>query len=176
MSNSIPQEITAGVTLEFRLTLTAFMPPDHTLTWHLRGPGAHDIEATHDGDQHVFSVPASETAAWDPGRYWYALRAAKGDEVHEVADGQVSVLVDLTQAEAGFDNKTHVEKVLAAIEAVIEGRAAIDQQMYMINNRQLQRTSIDQLLRLRRKYRNELGRIRMAERGQGLGRLVKVRF
>lgn len=172
----IPHEITAGVTVEFRLTLPAFMPPDWALTLYLRGPEVHDVEAAHDGDQHLFSVAASETASWEPGAYWYALRASDGAEVHEIDDGRIEVLPDLSQAASGYDGKTHVEKVLAAIEAVIEGRATIDQQMYMINNRQLMRTQISQLLQLRREYKNELVRLKRAERGQGLGRLIKVRF
>lgn len=55
-----------------------------------------------------------------------------------------------------FDVTTHATKVLAAIEAVIEGRATVDQQSYTIEGRTLQRTPMQDLLLLRDRYKREV--------------------
>jgi hypothetical protein len=61
--------------------------------------------------------------------------------------------------------------------AVIEGRATRDQERYRINNRELQRTPISDLIRLRDRYREEARRERAAAKGQSLlGRRVLTRF
>lgn len=180
--NILPKEITAGVTLDFAVTLTAYPAPEWSLEILLRGPQGIDLSATADDTQHRFTVAAAVTATWPTGEYWFSLRATQGAEVHLVDDGQLTVLPDLAQIADTYDGRSHVERVLAAIEAVIEGRATIDQQSYQINNRSLARTPIADLLLLRDKYRDELRRAKMAEGGADgqkqslLGRQVKVRF
>ena len=173
----MPTEITAGVTLEILITLTAYPASGWTLTASLRGPQSIDLVATADGDTHVIGASAAATAAWAPGAYWFTLRATDGTDVIEVEAGELTVKADLTQISGEYDGRGHVQKVLAAIEAVIEGRATIDQQSYQINNRQLSRTPIADLLMLRSKYRDEARRQAAATKGQSLlGRRVLVRF
>ena len=171
------QRIASGVTFSKAVTLTAHPAPDWSLTLYLRGPQAIDITAQPDGATHVFDVDAATTADWLAGRYWYTLRAARDGEVIQVDEGDLRVIPDLAALTDPHDGRTHAEKVLAAIEAVIEGRATIDQQSYQINNRQLARTPIPDLLLLRGKYREEVRQEQQAARGQSLlGRNVKVRF
>ena len=55
-----------------------------------------------------------------------------------------------------------VQRTLEAIEAVIEKRASIDQERYKINNRELWRTPIPELLVMRDRYRSELRRLKAA--------------
>lgn len=93
-----------------------------------------------------------------------------------VEEGQVRILEDLVSAAPGFDGRSHAEKVLEAIEAVIEGRASLDQSQYTINNRSLTRTPVADLLKLRNTYRAEVRAQRMAKRGRGPSRRHLVRF
>lgn len=175
--NILPEHITAGVTLDFAVTLTAYPAPDWSLQLLLRGPQAIDLTAVADDTQHRFTVAASITADYVAGDYWFSLRASQGSEVELVDEGQIRIRPDLAQISEAYDGRSHVEKVLTAIEAVIEGRASIDQQSYQINNRSLSRTPIADLLMMRTKYRDELRRAKMAEKGQSLlGRKVNVRF
>lgn len=174
---TIPQTITAGTTLAFTLALTAYPAPDWVATLILRGPGSVDLGAATDGRLHAFSASAEETAEWAAGDYWYSLRVTDGGEVHEVDTGTLRVLPDLAAADAEFDGRSHAERTLEAIEAVIEGRASKDQDSYRINNRELRRTSISQLLRLRDVYRAEVAREKAKRRGRDtLGRPVLARF
>ncbi|QTP61383.1 hypothetical protein HNO53_20705 [Billgrantia antri] len=159
------------------VALTAYPPPEWSLTLLLRGPEQRDLTSSPDGTVHAFAVTAVDTAAWKAGDYWYSLRATDGTEVHELETGTFTVEPDLASVAEGFDGRSHAEKVLEAIEAVIEGRASKDQDSYRINNRELRRTPISQLLKLRDVYRQEVKRARAAKRGRDtLGRQVLARF
>lgn len=174
----IPKKIVAGVTLEIPVSLTAYAAPAWALSLILRGPAAIDLSSTDNGSAHTIKATAAETAAWASGSYWFSLRATDGVDVIEVEDGTIEILPDLAAQGADYDGRGHVEKVLAAIEAVIEGRASKDQERYRINNRELQRTPISDLIALRDKYRAE-ARKQSATSARGnslLGRRVLTRF
>ncbi|MDT0499701.1 MULTISPECIES: hypothetical protein [unclassified Halomonas] len=173
----IPDSLTAGTTLALTVAHTAYPPPGWSLTLLLRGPDQRDLSSTPDGTVHAFSATAADTAGWPAGAYWYSLRATDGTEVHEIESGTLTVAPDLAAVSADHDGRTHAEKVLDAIEAVIEGRASKDQDSYRINNRELRRTSVSQLLKLRDVYRQEVRRARAAKRGRNtLGRQILARF
>lgn len=166
----IPTSLTAGLTLGLVL-----QPPNHPApTWSLvlvlRGPSAVDITSAPAGTGHALSASALDTKGWLPGSYSYSLRALAGDDAVELERGQLQVLADLAQTPAGLDARTHAQRTLEAIEAVIEKRATTDQKRYRINNRELERTPIDELLKLRAVYRAEVNRQR--RRGSALGRPV----
>ena len=60
---------------------------------------------------------------------------------------------------------------------MIEKRASLDQERYRINNRELYRTPIADLLKLRDLYRAEVRREQAAARGQNpFGATVRVRL
>lgn len=169
--------IAAGVTLDKSVTLTAYPAPQWELALILRGAQAIDLAAVSDGASHRFQADAATTADWLAGRYWYSLRATRGADVVEVDAGDLTIAPDLAAVSEPFDGRSHARRVLAAIEAVIENRATIDQQSYQINNRSLSRTPLPDLLLLRSRYLDEVRREEMAARGQSLlGRQIKVRF
>lgn len=141
----------------------------------LRGPKSIDVPATIDGDSVVIRANAAVTAAWPAGDYWYSLRATNGDDAAELVSGQITIMPDLAAATDGYDGKTHARRTLDAIEAVIEKRASMDQERYRINNRELYRTPIADLLKLRDLYRLEVAREDQAQRGKNpFGRKVRV--
>lgn len=59
---------------------------------------------------------------------------------------------------------THAEKMLEAIEAVLEGRITDEYKTIKINNREITKHSFDELRRLREYYRAELTRINARRR------------
>jgi hypothetical protein len=173
----IPTRFVAGTTFRVVLTLGAYPAPVWGASLILRGPLSIDLTATDDGAQHVLTESAAVTADWPAGVYWWAIRATDSDNVVQVDEGQITVAGDIAAADDGFDARSHAERTLAAIEAVIENRATTDQQKYTINNRELWRTPIADLLLLRNRYRDEVRRQKQARGGQSLlGRQVKVRF
>ena len=78
---SIPKQITAGLTFETRLKKSGFPPAQWSAKLMLRGPSVVDIIGVADGDFFVFTAPATETETWQPGDYWYSVRATSGTDV-----------------------------------------------------------------------------------------------
>lgn len=170
---NLPDEITAGLDIQARLILPAYPAPTWALTAVLRGPQAIDLTATADGAAHVFTADAATTAGWAAGTYWYSLRASSGSSVLEAGKGRMVVARDLASITGTYDGRSDNEKALAAIDAVIAKRATMDQQRYVINNRELWRTPMADLIKLRAFYAAKVRR----ERGcGGFGRQIPVRF
>lgn len=170
---TLPDQITAG--LDFQATVDA---PDYpatawTLTAVIRGPQAINLTATADGTSFVFAAPAATTAQWVAGDYWYSLRTTNGSATLEVSSGQLTILRDLAAITTPYDGRTPEAIALDAIDAVISKRATQDQQRYKINNRELWRTPIADLLKLRAYYATRVARQR---RKSGFGRPIIVKF
>jgi hypothetical protein len=159
------------------LSLADFPATDWSAALYLRGPAVIDLTAEADGKQHIFEADAATTAAWAAGQYWFSVRMSKDSDVVEVAKGELRVLPDLTSAEAGYDGRTMNEIALASIDAVLAKRATQDQQKYVINNRELWRTPIADLIKLRSFYSAAVTREKNRASGRtGFGRAIHVRF
>lgn len=143
----------------------------------MRGPGSIDVVSTPEGETHKLRAPASTTSGWLPGQYWYSARVSNEDgDVFEVENGEVTIDPDIAAATEDFDGSTHARRVLSAIEAVLEKRATRDQERYSINNRELWRTPIADLLVLRDRYRAQVRMERKAKSGDLFGTAVRVVF
>jgi hypothetical protein len=172
-----PDTITAGLTFKAVLALSDYPANEWTLTAHLRGPVALNLTATADGTDHLFAVDATTTGGYSPGRYQLTLRASKDADVHEVQNSAVDILPDLAAVTDEYDGRTENEKALEAINAVIAKRATVDQERYRINNRELYRTPIEQLLKLRSFYMTQVRREKNKTKGGStFGRRINVRF
>ena len=164
--NLLPQNITAGLTFRHEIKLPHFRAPDWSLVLLLRGPSAIDVLSVPaaDGTSHLLQAPASVTADWAPGAYTASLRRASGADLFEVEALVINVVADITTLEAGHDPRSHAQRVLDSINAVIEGRATKDEKSYRINNRELHRTPMADLLKLQEVYRARVRR----ERNKGM--------
>lgn len=170
-----PKSIQAGLSLRAEVEAIDYPAPDWTVTAHLRGPESIDIVATGAAEMHSFAVAGSVTAGYVAGLYTASVRATDGVDVFELESGQVEILADVAALDAGHDPREHAERVLDAIEAVLEGRATKDQQSYTINGRTLVRTSIAELLQLRKTYQDEVAKLKSGGRSRRLlRRQVKV--
>lgn len=176
MTCILPGSITAGLTFKRTVTLADY-PADNGWVLHvyLRGKSAINIESTPNGAQHVINVPAASTTSWQEGNYGYSARVInQSGDVFEVASGTIDILADL-QATTSGDYRSHAQKTLDAVEAVIENRASLDQERYRINNRELYRTPMADLLKLRAHYRNEVRQEKAKACGKSLfGQTVRV--
>lgn len=177
MSGQFPGSIRAGVTFDTTVRLERYQAPTWQVQVLLRGPKAIDFTSTTtSGSRHQLLVDADTTAAWLPGQYLFSVRAVSSGTVLEIESGVVTIEADMATMADGTDARVHAQRVLDAIEAVIEKRATMDQERYTINNRELHRTPIADLLKLRGYYRGELQRLKAAQRGALFGRQVKVTF
>lgn len=150
--NLLPASISAGFTLNQVITLPGYPASSWSLTVLLRGPKSINLPATAEGDKFKIYASAGVTETWPTGNYWFSLRVSRGVDVIDAGRGQLTITPDMANITDGYDGRTENEIALAAIEAVIAKRATMDQERYRINNRELYRTSIADLLKLRSHY------------------------
>lgn len=135
------------------------------------------IDSTTSGSLHRMSMTAAISSAKIPGTYTWTLFAKKAGERYRVGSGE-TVVVPNYEGDRPFDTRSHARKTLEAIQAVIEGRATLDQQAYTINGRSITRMPVTDLLRFRDVYKAEVSREQAAERLRqgGLGGAILARF
>lgn len=175
-SEIFPGQITAGLTFEARAVRAAMPAPEWTLTAILRGPQAIDMQADHDGRNHVFRASAARSAMWLAGEYAYAIRARNGAHVEEIEAGRLTITPDITQLPAGHNARSWAEEALQAVEAVLLNRATHGQESYRINNRELRYLSPSELIRLRNMLRREIDQARRRKAGNVFGDVLRVQF
>jgi hypothetical protein len=174
-----PAIVNAGDTLRWLRSL-----PDYpasagwTLSYTLINSSAKiTITASASGDDHLVNVSAATSAGYAAGDYEWRARVSKDGDVFTVGEGQITVRN--AYAGASFDARSHAQKTLDAIEAVIEGRASSSTAEYTLNGRSLKHISIPELLTLRDRYRAEVARetaARRAAAGLPDQRRIYVRF
>jgi len=162
-----------------------YSPSAFALTYEFHedsgGGGSHKftITATEADDTYYIEVGSSTTASYSVGDYiWEAYITRSSDSERIMVDsGRTEITENLANTNA--DIRSHAKKVLDAIEAVIEGRATIDQSSFSIAGRSLSRMSVDELMTFRDRYKAEyLKEIKLARirNKQGSGNTIKVRF
>jgi len=180
--------IIKGDTLTLSYSLADYSSQTYDIWVALRGASAVDIKTgtsgvtvTKSGGNFSIVVTAATTAGWTAGKYSYAVYAGKSSwaERYIVYSGRVTVVENIATQVAGYDGRSHAQKALDAIEAVLENRASRDQSQYSIAGRQITKMTIDELLKFRNYYRSEVEAERLAERaanGDNPGYMVKVKF
>lgn len=176
-----PESFRAGDTVEWKKSLDSYKASDGwTLSYSFRGiSGTIDCTAAADGHDHLISLPPTTTTAYSEGIYDVVGSVTKGTNRHTVYSSRIEVLVDLANAGSSYDGRSHVEKTLRAIEAVIERRATKEVLESSIEGVTVKRYDHAQLLELRAKYARLYDQELAAERlklGKGSGNRILVRF
>lgn len=178
-----PREIAVGETLEWKRALAEFPAGTYTLTYYVRGAGpGFNVAAAQEGSIHHVTVPSSTTQNLVAGTYtWEAWTDDGAGGQYLVASGEFKVITSLKAMTTSttLDNRSQAKKILDAIDAMMIGKATLDQQSYTIGNRQLSRIPIPELLKARTHYAKLYARERRAERlktGAPYLKTVLVRF
>ena len=174
---TLPDRIPAGLDFQATVSIAAYPATQWQLSAILRGPQAINLSSTPDDTAFVFAAPAATTSTWTPGNYWFSLRATMGSALMDAGSGQLTIIPDLSTVTEPYDGRTPNEIALAAIDAVLAKRASQDQQRYMIGGRELWRTPIADLMKLRGYYAMRVSRERAKLSGRPrFGRPVVVKF
>lgn len=164
MSDSLPDYLpkvfSSGETVQFRRFVDGYLPADGwTFALHLNGPLAvlHK-DGVADGDGYLVTILPTDVLP--AGDYHFLERVSNATlgEAHNVSEGVVKVELDLALAAPGACI-SHAERVLSTIEAQIEGKLSDDLASYSIAGRIVSKIPIDELKKLRARYRAELYRI-----------------
>lgn len=163
----------AGDTLDFTTSVTDYPAPVWTLRYRLApaSGAAIDLTSVAAGSDHRITANASATASWVVGTYsWTAWVENAGGERYTLARGRLEIKPASATLAAGVDTRSQAEIALAAIDAVLANRATVDQMEYSIAGRSLKRMTIDELLKLRSHYVDEVNKER------GITRRILVGF
>ena len=182
-----PNELVVGDYWAWRRDdLASDYPPDsYALTYEFHedsgGGGNHKftITATEADNTYYIEVPTTTTDDYIAGDFiWSAYITRSSDSARiQIDTGRTKITANL--ADTNVDLRSHAKKVLDAIEAVIEGRATIDQSSFSLGGRSLSRMSVDELMTFRDRYRAEyLKEIKLARirNKQGSGNTIKIKF
>ena len=158
----VPRAIVIGDHVQFKLTEFSSDYPNtsHSMTFMARsGTGANvefSIAASNSGDDYLFSASSNATAAFTAGLYHYQIEVLETSSNNRLIldQGELDVTVDLDVN--AVDPRTHAEKMLQKIEAVLENRADADVSSYSIAGRSLTKMSPEELLTWRDNYRREV--------------------
>lgn len=130
----MPDQVYAGDTLEFTLSVADYPPSDgwslkYRFTPRFTTPAQAPIEvvASVSGDEYSVLVGPSETAGWAPGAYNWARWVYKTGARQVLDDlqsrGQLQILPDPATAQQGSDNRTQAQKVLEDLKAAFADAA-----------------------------------------------------
>jgi len=133
------------------------------------------LVAVAEGTGYRTTATSATTAVWDVGTYDWSRWVEKVGERATLESGVIQVLLDPAAYASGTETRSHVERALANIEAMIEGRATKDVQEYTIGDRALKHIPLNELLVWRDKYRAQLASERTGS-GLGMGRKILVRM
>lgn len=191
-ATSEPTKFTAGDYVQWKRAasgfslVTAEVPKASSgwvLTYSLVKAGARIAitAATHETDDFLVTLTAAVTAAYESGTYaWQAyLTKASTGERYMVDSGTVEIAVNFAALTKGHDGRTHVKKVLDALEAKLEGRASKDQEQMVVAGQVVGMMPIARLLEWYTKYKQAYENEQAAEQvgnGLGSGKQILTRF
>ena len=148
----------------------------------LNGGGSTNftVSGSDSSGEWVFSIAHGTSASFTIGIYQWNLYVTKtsSSERLRLESGEWEVIQNIS-TDTSTDPQSHARKVLTSIEAVIEGRASVDQASYSIAGRSLSRMSIDELLLFRDRYKAEWvkeKRLERSKKGQGHNGIILTRF
>jgi hypothetical protein len=150
-----PITFAAGETLSWTKDLADYSPSDGwALAYFFHGPDRFTATGTDASSYFDVTVPSTDTEKLQAGTYYWQAWVTKGDESYQVDSGQVTVTASLRTGESGapYDGRSTAKRILDAIDALVEGKATLDQQEYQIGNRSLKRIPIADLIVLRKQY------------------------
>lgn len=155
-----------GDSYSFTTTVADYPATDGWTLSHVLRPasGSNDaitLTATADGEDYLTTVSTTTSGGWEPGDYTVIAQVAKVGERHtldavalsggRLTSNRITVLANPAEGEA-FDDRSHARKTLDALNAMIEGRASMEQKSFTIRERAVELLSPDELIKWRTYY------------------------
>jgi len=171
------QKLYAGDSWSWTESLAEYPASQYTLKIYLqyRAEAVIELTGTASGDDHVFTYTAE--AELSGGEYVYRAKVIdEDDNVTTIESGSVIIKADLA---ASTDSRNHYQKVIDAVEAIIEGRASKSYESISINGRAITEMSHSELLKLHSRYKYLLKQEAKKEKlAQGLnaGGKILIKF
>lgn len=147
------------------------------ITYTLIGSSENQtFTSTPDGPDHLVSLASSDTTNWPAGDYHWVAQIGDGTDRYTLGEGRITIKADPASITAGTDLRSHAEKMLEAIESVIEGRASQAAEEMSFEGRSIKFIPITELVPLRDRYRRMVEQERIAAGLAPSTKRVLVRF
>lgn len=175
-----PTRVTIGDTWKWTHTPDTRYPISKgwALSYSVQGVAALPWSASfvsNDGNVHTVEIPASTTAALEPGLYefsrHYTGSGSYSGERYTERLSTLELVANPATAEAG-SRQHFYEKMLAAVRTKIEARISADMSSYSLKEQEVQREALNELHRLEGLYLAKLDAFR---RPGNFGRPVQWR-
>lgn len=145
----LPEKLTVGERILIADSFTGIASG----TLYLRGLSSLDVMGTVSGDSIEFEV---NTEGLEPGLYSVAIWVLVDGQDRQVFRSRMKLLADIADQSAGTDQRTQAERIVEALEDFIERGASSPHRRYKINNRELERHSLREVLELLNYYRRRV--------------------
>jgi len=170
---AFPESFPSGTTVKYRKTLSDYPASGGgTLTLHLAGAKNLDATAQADGDDYLVTLTPAATAALPAGLYRWVERWSDGTDVLQVGEGVTTITPDLAASAEGSQQEW-LDRVIAALEAHIEGRLPAGIESGQIAGRLISKIPIKEAVQLLSSFRSQLYHV---ANPQQVTRPVFVRF
>jgi len=177
-----PDSINAGDSLKWTISNSDYPASDSwALTYiFINKDDKFTITSSADGDNHAISEALAITAKYPPGLYYWKCYAGDGTDRYLINEGRAEVIKNIEDSNVkSADLRSHVKKVLDAVEAVIENRASDSDLSMSVDGESITNFTPKQLTDLRSRYRGlynkELNKERINQ-GRPSRRNKKIRF
>ncbi len=174
----LPRRITIGDTITWDETLDEFPASASWVVTYSFTSKDGQFASTHAAvvDDHRITI---DTTSLNEGHYDWTKKVADGTSTFTLESGILDVDPDLSADTVAVDRRSYAAIALAAIEALLKGKATKDQTSYSLNGRALSRYSIDELNEWRGQLRVEVRDERQKARRKSGGKShanVRARF
>mgnify|MGYP001338113029 CR=1 FL=1 len=134
-----------------------------TLTYYaINKDHKFSIVAEATNDDFIVRVPSTTTQNYYPGKYQWRAFVNQTTTRYEVDKGEWEVLPNfVTQNE--FDFRSHAQKVLDAVNAILEGKAETHHSVISIGGRSISEMSYMELMGVKASYENIVAYEKAAE-------------
>jgi hypothetical protein len=128
-SNPEPKSFTAGEFVSWRCYEVLYHANNGwRLVYNFRSSVENsniDVTSVADGAYHVVTLTSELTKDYKAGNYWWQCWARKNEKHYIVRHGNLVIKPSLAELEV-FDGRSHVKKMLEALEAMLLGKASLD--------------------------------------------------
>jgi len=180
----VPGEITVGDFVQWKnVDLGADYPNTaYTVTFMAKSldttSNEFSVTATASDDDYLFTILSTASDDFIAGKYAYQIEVLRDSDSARIVveTGSIEVVGDLDEI---TDPRSHAEKMVDKIEAVLENRAEGDLSSYSIAGRSLTKMTPDELTQWRDYYRREAAlekRKNKIKRGKKTNATILMRF
>ncbi|PCJ55314.1 MAG: hypothetical protein COA79_20960 [Planctomycetota bacterium] len=177
---TIPTLLIAGDTLSFTYDISEYSSDDgYSATFLLNSSAqSYSVSSSGVGAEYSFSETSANTSSWVAGTYTYWIYISKTGEHHTIITDEIEIKANVVSGP--IDIRTHAQKVLDSINAVLENRAGQDYTDYNLPGG-LSVSKLDpvDLLKFKKEYeaiRRQEVKAEDIRNGKTSGNIVKARF